>query len=57
MRYILHLSVCTLNKTVQFKRLPYLDDENVRGHLMHVKGIGEWTANVYLLMSLQRPDV
>lgn len=37
--------------------LQALDDEAVRGELMAVKGIGRWTADIYLLMALRRPDV
>lgn len=32
-------------------------DDEVRGFLMSVKGIGRWTADIYLLMALGRPDV
>ncbi len=32
-------------------------DEEVRASLRRVKGIGRWTADVYLLMALRRPDV
>ena len=34
-----------------------LPDEEVRERLMHLKGIGRWTADIYLLMALGRPDV
>ncbi len=32
-------------------------DEAVRAELLQVKGIGPWTADIYLLMVLLRPDV
>lgn len=38
-------------------RLQMLDDDAVRGELMAVKGVGRWTADIYLLMALRRPDV
>lgn len=56
-RYIRHLSDCILDGTVRIDRLARMDDDAVRDHLMQVKGIGAWTADVYLLMSLMRPDV
>ena len=56
-RYIRHLSACVLDKSLRLARLPHLDDDGVRAELTQVKGIGAWTAEVYLLMSLQRPDV
>ncbi|MFV1987627.1 MAG: DNA-3-methyladenine glycosylase [Gemmatimonadota bacterium] len=37
--------------------LPALTDSEVRERLMEVKGIGRWTADVYLLMVLLRADV
>ena len=56
-RYIRHLSDCLIDGTVKLDRLPRLDDDAVREHLIQVKGIGAWTADVYLLMSLMRPGV
>lgn len=32
-------------------------DEDARTHLMRVKGIGAWTADIYLMMALGRPDI
>ena len=34
-----------------------LSDEDVRARLVAVPGIGRWTADIYLLMALGRPDV
>lgn len=36
--------------------LEMLDDDAARRELMRLKGIGAWTAEVYLLMALRRPD-
>ena len=36
--------------------LPLLDDDGVRAELVKLKGIGPWTAEIYLLMVLGRPD-
>ena len=33
------------------------EDEEARSMLLELKGIGPWTADVYLLMALRRPDV
>lgn len=38
------------------KTLHELDDEAVRAILTRIKGIGAWTAEIYLLMALGRPD-
>lgn len=34
-----------------------MDDDQVRGKLTAIKGIGTWTADIFLLMALRRPDV
>lgn len=38
-------------------RFDEMDDEAIIGELSAVRGIGRWTAQMYLLFSLQRPDV
>jgi DNA-3-methyladenine glycosylase II len=38
-------------------RLNELDDEEVTRELVAVKGIGEWTAHMFLMFTLRRPDV
>lgn len=37
--------------------LQRLADDDVRRRLMTLRGIGRWTADVYLIMCLRRPDV
>jgi len=37
--------------------LETMDDESARARLIELKGIGVWTADIYLLMALRRPDV
>ena len=56
-RYIRHLSECILNGSLKINQLGRMSDDAVRAQLMQVTGIGEWTADVYMLMSLMRPDV
>ena len=34
-----------------------LDDEAVTAELVAVKGLGEWTAHMFLMFHLERPDV
>jgi DNA-3-methyladenine glycosylase II len=34
-----------------------LPDDEVRANLMGLRGIGRWTADIYLIMCLRRPDV
>jgi DNA-3-methyladenine glycosylase II len=37
--------------------LRLMDDATVRSELIKIKGIGRWTADIYLLMVLRRPDI
>jgi DNA-3-methyladenine glycosylase II len=39
------------------QRLADLPDEEVRSSLMRLRGIGRWTADIFLIMCLRRPDV
>lgn len=34
-----------------------LSDEDAHAELLRIKGVGPWTANIYLLMALKRPDI
>ena len=56
-RYIRDLADAVLNKRLKLESLLYLRDEEVRENLSQVKGIGPWTADVYMLTCLSRPDV
>jgi DNA-3-methyladenine glycosylase II len=42
---------------VRFDHLPELSDEEVIGELTKVKGIGVWTAHMFLMFSLRRTNV
>ena len=41
---------------LDLESLGQLDDDTVRKLLTEVRGIGRWTAEIYLLMALNRPD-
>lgn len=44
-------------KSLELEKMAFVNDDTVRSKLMSVKGIGRWTADIYLLMALRRPDV
>ena len=46
-----------LEKRIDLDRLPALDDEAAVAHLVQIKGIGRWSAEVYLLFALGRTDI
>lgn len=39
------------------KMIAGLSDEEAHAALLRIKGVGPWTANIYLLMALRRPDI
>ncbi len=51
------LAHAILAETLDLNGLETLSDQDVREQLMSIKGIGVWTANIYLLMALKRPDI
>jgi DNA-3-methyladenine glycosylase II len=55
--YIRELAKHTRKGTVVFETLAELEDSLVIEHLTKVKGIGVWTAQMFLMFALRRPDV
>ncbi|HEY7389131.1 MAG TPA: DNA-3-methyladenine glycosylase [Bryobacteraceae bacterium] len=55
--YIRDLARHTRDGKVVFEQLPDLADEEVIEQLTIVKGIGVWTAHMFLIFALRRPDV
>jgi DNA-3-methyladenine glycosylase II len=43
--------------TLELERLPELPDEEVATQLTAIKGLGQWTADMFLMFHLGRPDV
>ena len=44
-------------RLLSFHRFPKMEDEEIIEHLTRVKGIGRWTAEMFLMFNLGRPDV
>ena len=55
--YIKDLSGKIADNTLNLERLPSEDDDTIRRELTQVKGIGDWTVDIYLMFGLARPDV
>lgn len=55
--YCLHLSESLAEKRLRLSQLSMMADEEARTALMQIKGIGRWSADIYLLMAMLRPDV
>lgn len=56
-RYIIQLAKHVAKKRILFENLVFLDDETVISSLMELRGIGRWTAEMFLIFGLKRPDV
>jgi len=55
--YIRNLTTTVINNEINFSFLEALSDEEVFNELTKLKGIGKWTANMYLIFVLNRPDI
>ncbi|MBK6795948.1 MAG: DNA-3-methyladenine glycosylase 2 family protein [Acidobacteria bacterium] len=56
-RYGRNLAEAVIQGALDPESLGTLEDAEVRSRLMSLKGIGAWTADIYLLMALGRPDI
>jgi|GEM_PF-123858 len=56
-RYGRELAHALRSGSLDLARVAAADDDAARAELMVIKGIGRWTADIYLLMALGRPDV
>jgi DNA-3-methyladenine glycosylase II len=55
--YICDLAEKTRSLEVDFASLPQMSDEDVIEHLTRVKGIGVWSAQMFLIFALGRMDI
>lgn len=55
--YLVHLSECIVSGELSFTKLARMSDDDARLTLTRVKGIGSWSADVYLLMAMRRADI
>ena len=55
--YLRDLSEKTRAGLLEFERMPQMTEEDVIAHLTQVKGIGVWTAHMFLMFTLRRPDI
>ena len=55
--YSRDLATAIINKQLNLDELILLPDETVRTELKKIKGIGDWTTDVYMMMAMQRADL
>jgi DNA-3-methyladenine glycosylase II len=55
--YVRQLAQAIDSGQLRLSELRHLPDDAVRAELKKIKGIGDWTADIYLLFALQRCDI
>jgi DNA-3-methyladenine glycosylase II len=55
--YVRELAKAILEGKLNLKNLENLSGSDAKHELKKIKGIGDWTADIYLLMAMLRPDV
>ena len=55
--YLKDMAQRAVRGELDFSRLPEMSDEEVIKHLTQVKGVGVWTAHMFLMFTLRRPNV
>jgi DNA-3-methyladenine glycosylase II len=55
--YLQALSEAVTSNVLPLKELPRLSDDEVESAIIGVKGLGRWSAHMYMMFALGRPDV
>jgi DNA-3-methyladenine glycosylase II len=56
-KHMKSIAAAIVDGSLDLKRLRSMQDDDARAHLTAVKGIGPWTADIYLMSSLGRADI
>jgi DNA-3-methyladenine glycosylase II len=56
-RYALGIAEAVVDARLDLAALEEADDDTVRGVLTALKGVGAWTADIYLMFAMGRPDI
>jgi DNA-3-methyladenine glycosylase II len=55
--YVRGLATALLNEQISLQQFENENDNAVRINLKNLKGIGDWTTDIYLIHALRRPDI
>lgn len=55
--YARHLAEAVIERRIDLAGLNKRPDAEAKQELIKLKGVGEWSADIYLLMALLRPDI
>lgn len=56
-KYLRELAIAIVSKNIDLEELQHLDEVEIRRQLTSIKGIGNWTVDVYLMFCLQAKDI
>lgn len=56
-RYIKNIAQTVIDKELLIENFDQMTDEEIKTQLVKIKGIGNWTAEMFLIFSMKRPDV
>lgn len=55
--YCRELASAIIRGTLDLEELREMEDSAARSKLVEIKGIGKWTADIYLMTAMMRPDI
>lgn len=55
--YLIDMAERAQRKELDFSRISLMTEDEVIKHLTQVKGVGVWTAHMFLIFTLRRPDI
>lgn len=55
--YVKNIAYSYLDGSVEFEKFPNMPDEKIISELVNIKGVGPWTAEMFLIFTLGREDV
>lgn len=56
-RYVKEIASAFLKGDVHFHKFPDMTDDEIIRELVKIKGVGEWTAHMFLMFTLVRPNI
>jgi DNA-3-methyladenine glycosylase II len=55
--YLKDLASKVLSNQIDFETFPFKTEQEIRAELITIKGVGNWSIEVYLMFCLQSPDI
>lgn len=56
-QYVKNIAQAVIDNELQTENFDQMTDEQIKDQLVKIKGIGNWTAEMFLIFSMKRPDV